>query len=196
MGQRETDEETVRDEDLVDVPQMGDRTEPQRVSSRARVGRFLGPVLGVLAYLVIPSGAGGLGSSGRATVAVAVIMAVWWVTEALPIAATALLPIVLFPLTGVLGIEDATAPYANELIFLFMGGFMIALAMQRWGLHRRIALVTVRAVGTHRRWLHAGDRLPQHVGQQHRDDRDDAADRRVGAPARLRPTGEAGRLPR
>ncbi|MDP8977459.1 MAG: DASS family sodium-coupled anion symporter [Actinomycetota bacterium] len=127
---------------------MGDRTEPQRVSQRARIGRFLGPALGLLAYVVIPSGAGGLGSSGRATVAVAVIMATWWVTEALPIAATALLPIVLFPLTGVLGIEDATAPYANDLIFLFMGGFMIALAMQRWGLHRRIALVTVRAVGT------------------------------------------------
>lgn len=148
MSQREAGEDQVRDEDLADVPQMGERTEPQRVSARAKVGRFLGPALGLLAYLVIPSGAGGLGGSGRATVAVAVIMAVWWVTEALPIAATALLPIVLFPLTGVLGIEDATAPYANELIFLFMGGFMIALAMQRWGLHRRIALVTVRAVGT------------------------------------------------
>jgi sodium-dependent dicarboxylate transporter 2/3/5 len=69
-------------------------------------------------------------------------------TEAVPLPATSLLPIALFPLLGVVSIEDATAPYASELIFLFMGGFMLALAMQRWGLHRRIALLTVRAVGT------------------------------------------------
>jgi sodium-dependent dicarboxylate transporter 2/3/5 len=72
--------------------------------------------------------------------AVASLMAVWWLTEAIPLAATALVPIALFPLLGVLPLKEATAPYANPLIFLFMGGFMIALAMERWNLHRRIAL--------------------------------------------------------
>ena len=77
-----------------------------------------------------------------------ILIATWWVTEALPLPATSLLPLALFPLLGVVDIENAAAPYANDLIFLFMGGFMLALAMQRWGLHRRIALLTVRAVGT------------------------------------------------
>jgi sodium-dependent dicarboxylate transporter 2/3/5 len=138
----------VRDEQLADVPQMGTRREPERVSQRAWIGRFLGPVLALLLYVVLPTGEGGLSQGGRATVAIGALMAVWWVTEALPLAATALLPLALFPVTGVLSIDDAASPYASDLIFLFMGGFMLALAMQRWGLHRRIALQTVRVVGT------------------------------------------------
>jgi sodium-dependent dicarboxylate transporter 2/3/5 len=74
-------------------------------------------------------------------------MAVWWLTEAISVYATALLPLVLMPLFGVAPIRSAAAPYAHELIFLFMGGFLIALAMQRWGLHRRIALNTLRLAG-------------------------------------------------
>ncbi len=77
-------------------------------------------------------------------------------TEALPLAATALLPLVLFPLFGVSDIEDAASPYADDIIFLFMGGFMLALAMQRWNLHKRIALRTVLAVGTRPVMLIAG----------------------------------------
>ena len=146
----------VRDEQLADVPQMGQRTEPERVSRRAWIGRALGPALALLLYLVLPTGDGGLSQPGRATVAIGILMAVWWVTEALPLAATALLPLALFPVTGVLEMGDAAAPYANDLIFLFMGGFMLALAMQRWGLHRRIALMTVRAVGTRPRRMIAG----------------------------------------
>ncbi len=91
---------------------------------------------------------GGLTSPGRATVAVGLLMAIWWVTEALPLPVTSLLPLVLFPVFGVLPIDAAAAPFANDLIFLFMGGFMLALTLQRWGLHRRIALRVVRAVGT------------------------------------------------
>jgi solute carrier family 13 (sodium-dependent dicarboxylate transporter), member 2/3/5 len=75
-------------------------------------------------------------------------MAMLWMTEALPLPATALLPVVLFPVSGVLSIAEATAPYANDVIFLFMGGFMLALAVERWGLHRRLALHIVLVVGT------------------------------------------------
>ncbi len=116
--------------------------------SVAWVGRISGPLLALAVYWVLPTGEIGLGDAGRATAAIGCLMAVLWLTEAMPLAATALLPIVLFPLTGVLSIREAAAPYAREYIFLFMGGFMLALAMERWGLHRRIALVTVLAVGT------------------------------------------------
>jgi len=116
--------------------------------SAAWVGRISGPLLALAVYWVLPAGETGLSDAGRATAAVGCLMAVLWLTEAMPLAATALLPVVLFPLTGVLSIRDAAAPYAREYLFLFMGGFMLALAMERWGLHRRIALVTVLAVGT------------------------------------------------
>ena len=79
--------------------------------------------------------------------AVASLMAIWWVSEAIPIAATALLPIVLYPLLGVMSTSTTTTAYANHLIFLFMGGFLIAMAIQKWNLHRRIALHTIRWVG-------------------------------------------------
>jgi sodium-dependent dicarboxylate transporter 2/3/5 len=90
----------------------------------------------------------GLGPSAWRTAAVGLLMAVWWVTEAVSISATALLPIVLFPLLGITDVEGATTPYANPLIFLFLGGFLLAQAMQAWGLHRRVALGIVRRVGT------------------------------------------------
>lgn len=80
--------------------------------------------------------------------AMAVLMGIWWMTEAIPLAATALVPLVGFPLLGVAPIKAAAAPYASPTIYLFMGGFMLALAMQRWNLHRRIALRTVLIVGT------------------------------------------------
>lgn len=74
------------------------------------------------------------------TLAIAVLMAIWWVTEAIPLAATALLPIVLFPLLGVVDGKTISAMYFNHLIFLFIGGFLMALAMERWDLHKRIAI--------------------------------------------------------
>ncbi|HDS01394.1 MAG TPA: SLC13/DASS family transporter [candidate division Zixibacteria bacterium] len=82
------------------------------------------------------------------TAAVAVWMAVWWITEAIPIAATALLPVALFPLLGVAEGREIAGKYFNHIIFLFMGGFMIALALQRWNLHKRIALKIMLLIGT------------------------------------------------
>jgi sodium-dependent dicarboxylate transporter 2/3/5 len=120
------------------------------------VGLFAGPVLALAAYHSLPTrfldGGSGewveLTGAARATLAVMVWMAVWWLSEAIDIAATALLPIVLFPLLGIAPIGRATAPYASSVIFLFFGGFVIALSMQRWGLDRRIALHALRLVGT------------------------------------------------
>ena len=90
------------------------------------------------------------------TAAVAFLMATFWITEAIPIPATALLPLVLFPLLGIGSMENAAKPYANPLIFLFMGGFMIALAMQRWNLHRRLALNIIKRIGMHPKSIVAG----------------------------------------
>jgi solute carrier family 13 (sodium-dependent dicarboxylate transporter), member 2/3/5 len=81
-------------------------------------------------------------------IAVASLMITWWITEALPMPAVALIPIVLFPLLDIATISATAAPYGNEVIFLFMGGFMIGLAIEKWSLHKRIALNIVRITGT------------------------------------------------
>jgi sodium-dependent dicarboxylate transporter 2/3/5 len=113
---------------------------------RRRIGLFAGPVL-FAAVLALPPPAA-LDPAGWRTAAVGVLMAVWWVTEAIPIPATALLPIVLLPILGAASIDDVAAPYANPLLFLFLGGFLLALAIERWGLHRRLALNVIDRVGT------------------------------------------------
>lgn len=111
-----------------------------------RVGLFCGPIAMVV-LLSLPEPAG-MSPEAMTAAAVAALMATWWMTEAIPIPATALLPLVLFPVLGVLSAGEAAEPYANELIFLFMGGFFIAVTMERWSLHRRIALSILRVVGT------------------------------------------------
>lgn len=85
-----------------------------------------------------------------AAAAVTALVACWWITVALPIPVTSLMPLALFPIVGVMSVEDAAAPYANSNVFLFMGGFIIALGVERWGLHRRVALHVVRLIGTSR----------------------------------------------
>ncbi len=117
-------------------------------------GRFFAPIASISVYLLLDGAA--LSGAAQATAAIGILMAILWMTEAMPLPITSLLPILLFPVTGVLDIGEATAPYANEIIFLFMGGFMLALGMQRWGLHRRIALLIVVVVGTRPRRLIAG----------------------------------------
>lgn len=76
------------------------------------------------------------------------LMATWWITESVPIPVTALLPLVLFPVLGLGDIRETAAPFANPIIFLFLGGFVIALAMQKWELHRRVAINLIGAMGT------------------------------------------------
>lgn len=115
-------------------------------SGRRQIGLWLGPVLAAaVAWVPWPIDAP---VDVRRMAAVTVWMAVWWVSEAIPLGATSLLPLVLFPLLGLASASQAAAPYANHLIYLFLGGFFLAQAMQRWNLHRRIALHVVLRVGT------------------------------------------------
>jgi solute carrier family 13 (sodium-dependent dicarboxylate transporter), member 2/3/5 len=111
-----------------------------------RIGRWLGPVLALLVVMLPPPE--GLSREAWITVAAAILMAIWWLTEAVPMAATALVPIVVFPLAGVTTLKEATQPFAQPIIFLLLGGFIIALGIERWGLHRRMALAILAVVGT------------------------------------------------
>tara|TARA_X000000950_G_C13846828_1_gene632735 strand:+ start:16 stop:1548 length:1533 start_codon:yes stop_codon:yes gene_type:complete len=101
----------------------------------------------MLIIMLLLSPPEGLSQEGWYAAAVTIFMGIWWITEAVPISVTALVPIVLFPLLGVQAIAATTAPYANPLIFLFLGGFILAIAMEKWDLHRRVALVIVSRVG-------------------------------------------------
>lgn len=123
-------------------------------STSQQVGLFLGPSL--LIAMQLAGGPAELSNSAWATACIGVLMAIWWATEAVPIAVTALLPVVLFPMFGVTTIDVATAPYANKVIFLFLGGFVVAFAMQRWNLHRRIALTVLQYAGGNGRSLVGG----------------------------------------
>ncbi|WP_240914751.1 DASS family sodium-coupled anion symporter [Roseimicrobium sp. ORNL1] len=121
---------------------------------RQKIGLFLG--LALLLCTIFAPPIFGLAAPASKVALLAATMAVLWVTEAVPIPATALMPLVLLPLLGVSPIKDASAPYADPIIFLFMGGFMLALAMERWNLHRRIALSIIDTVGTKPRALVLG----------------------------------------
>ncbi len=123
-------------------------------STSQKVGLLLGPAL--LATLLLSGTPDGLSGTAWATASIGILMAVWWATEAVPIAVTALLPVVLFPMFGVSSIQETTAPYANKVIFLFLGGFIVAFAMQRWDLHRRIALTVLQHAGGDGRSLVGG----------------------------------------
>ena len=109
-----------------------------------RLGLALGPLLFAAIWLLDPI-PGQTGASRLA--AVAALMAVWWMTEAIPLAATALLPLALFPFLGIMRGGETAPLYINGTIFLFIGGFMIALAMERWRLHKRIALLIIQTIG-------------------------------------------------
>ena len=112
--------------------------------TREGVGLVLGPAL----FLVLALAPSEIPPTVQRMMAVAALMATWWVTEAIPLAATSLLPLALFPFLGLGTASESAAPYANHLVYLFLGGFMLAQTMQRWGLHRRMALSIVHRIGT------------------------------------------------
>ncbi|MCG8510276.1 MAG: DASS family sodium-coupled anion symporter [Rhodospirillales bacterium] len=118
-----------------------------RHPSALRRSMGLASGLAIFALMLAFDPPGGMPEKAWTVATVGVLMAVWWVLEAIPIPATALVPIALFPLLDVAPIKATAAPYANPLIFLFLGGFIIALAMERWNLHRRIALNILKVVG-------------------------------------------------
>ena len=115
-------------------------------TAKRKIGLWLGAAVFV-AIEALPAPEG-LSAAGWHCAAVALLVAVWWVSEAIPLSATALLPVALFPVLGVLPLDETAAPYAHRVVLLLLGGFIIALAMQRWGLHRRIALLIVSQVGS------------------------------------------------
>ncbi|MDY6983681.1 MAG: SLC13 family permease, partial [Pseudomonadota bacterium] len=116
------------------------------LNKRQKTGLVLGPLL-FIAMLLLPVPEG-MNAPALRVAAVALLMASWWMTEALAIPVTALLPIILFPLLGVMPTARVTLAYGDQVLFLFMGGFIIAIAMQRWNLHRRLALTVVCKVGS------------------------------------------------
>ena len=119
-------------------------TEP--IANKSLIALVLGPVLAII-LLLLPAPEGMPPEAWR-LVALAVWMVTWWLGEAIPIPATALLPIPMMPLLGIAEMKPVAANYGHTLIFLFLGGFLLAAAMQRWGLHKRIALKIVSVVGT------------------------------------------------
>lgn len=121
---------------------------------RKRLGLIIGPFLFCIVFFFEPFQ--GLDTSANAVLASTLWVASWWLSEALPISATALLPIVLLPLTGGAPIGQTTAAYGDKMLYLFVGGFIIAIAMQRWNLHRRIAIEIISAVGTNARLIVLG----------------------------------------
>ncbi len=121
---------------------------------RQYIGLLLGPLwLLIVLFLPAPSG---LEAPAWYTMGIALLMATWWICESIPIPATSLLPLALFPVMGISSMQDTAAPYAHPIIFLFMGGFIIALGMMRWGLHRRIAIWIISRAGTGPRALIGG----------------------------------------
>jgi solute carrier family 13 (sodium-dependent dicarboxylate transporter), member 2/3/5 len=120
----------------------------------SRIGLVLGPILFVAALYFLPYTS--LSEVAVRVLALALWMITWWVTEAIPIPATALMPLACFPMLGVMDGPQAAAPYANPVIFLFMGGFILALGLEKHQLHRRIALYIVRITGTSGRGIILG----------------------------------------
>src|SRR5690625_3341566 len=146
MGTK-TDSVTASGSSSIPSRKSGNNGDNKRGYKTAQLfGLILGPLLFILILLFFTPE--GLSAEGRAVLAGTSWIAIWWMTEALPIPVTSLLPIILFPLTNALDISETTSAYGDNVVFLFMGGFMIALAMEKWDLHKRIALTIISFIGT------------------------------------------------
>lgn len=113
---------------------------------RKWISLLLGPL--VFTILELIGGPETMPESAFHLLAITIWIAIWWVTEAIPIAVTALLPIALFPIFGVMDLSSTTASFGHKYVFLYVGGFIIAIAIEKWGLHKRIALTIINAIGT------------------------------------------------
>jgi len=114
--------------------------------SKQNIGRVLGPL--VFFYILFFFHPDDLSEAANAVLASVAWLAIWWITEAIPIYVTALLPLILFPLTGGLSLSETATSYGHKYIFLYMGGFIMAIAIEKWNLHRRIALTIINLIGT------------------------------------------------
>lgn len=115
---------------------------------------ILGPVFFIVITRFIPFS--GMNINSKFTLGIVAWMAFWWITEVVAIEATAILPLILFPILGVVDIKTAASPYAHPYIFLFFGGFILALAIEKWDLHKRIALQIIHFFGTRPKQLVGG----------------------------------------
>ena len=129
-------------------------TIPNYQAKHQTIGLYIGPIIAI--FMLLAPAPDGLSNEAWSVAAMGSLMAIWWATEAIPIAITALLPLVFFPLLGISSIQEAATPFANKVIYLFLGGFIVAFAMQRWNLHRRIALTILQYVGGNGRSLVGG----------------------------------------
>ena len=129
-------------------------TIPNYQAKHQTIGLYIGPIIAI--FMLLAPAPDGLSDEAWSVAAMGSLMAIWWATEAIPIAITALLPLVFFPLLGISSIQEAATPFANKVIYLFLGGFIVAFAMQRWNLHRRIALTILQYVGGNGRSLVGG----------------------------------------
>jgi sodium-dependent dicarboxylate transporter 2/3/5 len=117
-------------------------------------GFLLGLIIFIAFLFLLPSGM--MPEKAQHMAAIALLMAIWWITEAIPIPVTALLPILLYPLLKIMKTPDVTVNYGHHLIFLFLGGFIIALTIERWNLHKRMALVIINRIGSNQRFIILG----------------------------------------
>jgi sodium-dependent dicarboxylate transporter 2/3/5 len=128
------------------------------IAKNISVKNYSGLILGLLIFFIIlyaiPEGS--MPASAQRMAAITSLMAVWWITEAIPIAATALLPIILYPLLKIMKTSEVTINYGHHLVFLFLGGFIIALTIERWNLHKRIALRIIYLIGNDQRRIILG----------------------------------------
>jgi len=124
---------------------MAEESGNQRNSMTRLLLILAGPAAACMVWFLLPSD---LSAPARSVAAMGVLMAVWWMTEALPIEATGLVPLVALPLSGAMKLDQAAAPYADRVIFLFLGGMLLGAAMENWNLHRRFALWVISIVGT------------------------------------------------